>query len=198
VAGFWLRFGAPVMLSFVWIGLSFAQVPETALTLMPTAGRRRAGPVVEQKSLKCPTETLYRGDMLTVELLKPHDGYQFMILDPDLATGRMLSFKPVPKDRIAPAIPPDTFAKLKRVSIRTSEAQGPLAVSRYGDDDPHALAPVGPIFTKTGDYEVALGTKLNYDAGDGAEEPIFDDFDACWVHYVNRPRTKHAVGNTER
>ena len=140
--------------------------------------------------LKCFPRVLYRGDVLNVELPPDHGDLEFAVWTEDLET-LVVSFEPRPRDRIGPVIPPDRFAKMKRVELFTTEARGSVSRPWAGAQTPLALAPPKMIFTKTGLYEVLLDGDLGYDDA---------DFAACWVDYNDslRPRTKTARSPNSR
>jgi hypothetical protein len=78
-------------------------------------------------------------------------------------------------------IPFETFRNMKRVKIVTTEAKGsPAFGANTGPCFKRVEDPPEPIFTKSGDYAVAIGPSL------GGEDP--DEVGHCVVHYIDRPR----------
>jgi hypothetical protein len=136
--------------------------------------------------LKCEPQVLYRGDTLTVDMLGPHDDDEFAIMrgveHPATASDYLLmSFKPNPPDTVAPVIPFDKFRGMKQVRIATTEAKGSPAWG--GNDGPcfkRVDQPPQRIFTRSGEYAVAIGQSLG-----GLDE---GEASSCVVHYIDRPR----------
>src|SRR3989304_4097414 len=112
--------------------------------------------------LRCSPERLYRADTLTVDLPVPHDNYELGLTPIDGSDDLILiSFKPTPRDTIAPVIPPGVFAKMKQVKLDTRTALGSLSNSAWRvPDGPIAVRTPAPIFTKPKSYEVVLGPVL--------------------------------------
>ncbi|MDO8432878.1 MAG: hypothetical protein Q7S58_10775 [Candidatus Binatus sp.] len=146
---------------------------------------------MDYDTLHCSPKVLYRGDTLTVDLPEPHGGLDFAIMNYQTDTF-MISFEPNAggkyPDTIAPVIPDPEFAGMKQIKLPTSSARGSLSDS-WGWNGPHALKPPQLIFTKSGSYEVVMGTPRG---------PEFADFDACWVTYFDRPKPKDSVENSTK
>ena len=130
--------------------------------------------------LTCQPQTLYRGEALTIELPNPHEDYEFAVWGEDLEL-MMISFKPGPKDKIAPVIAPNVFRAMKRIDLHSTTARGSPSDFWHGSDLPRGLGASRLIFINTGLYEVLLGPAI------GAEDA---DFDGCWVNYINGPKPK--------
>ncbi len=136
--------------------------------------------------LICRPYRLYRGETLTIDLPNPHADYEFEVWGEDLELLK-ISFKPGPKDTVVPVIAPGVFASMKRVTLPTTTAQGFPSHFWHGDDIPQAHGSPRLIFAKTGHYEFLLGLAV------GAED---QDFDGCWVDYINTPRPKSVSSAT--
>jgi hypothetical protein len=110
----------------------------------------------------------------------PHQDYELLVWAPNLEV-LIISFKRALGDKFAPAIPPDVFRRMKQAELATITARGAPSGFWHGWDVPRAKGPTKPIFTVTGLYEVLLGPAI------GAED---EDFDGCWVEYVDSLRPK--------
>jgi hypothetical protein len=130
--------------------------------------------------LQCRPQVLYRGDTLTIELPTPHHDYEFAVWTQHLKL-MMISFRPRPKDRFAPAVAPDVFRTMKKIKLGANVARGSGSYFWHGSELPRASGPPQLIFTSPGLYELLLGPAI------GAED---EDFDGCWVRYVTRARPK--------
>ncbi|MDO8434197.1 MAG: peptidoglycan-binding domain-containing protein [Candidatus Binatus sp.] len=139
-----------------------------------------------EDSLHCSPKVLYRGDTLTVDLPEPHGGLDFAIMHIDTF---LISFEPNAggkyPDTIAPVIPDPEFARMKQIKILTTSARGSLWNS-WGWNSPHTLKPPQLIFTKSGSYEVLMGTPRG---------PEFEEFDGCWVTYFDYPKPNYSAKN---
>ncbi len=139
-----------------------------------------------ERELSCHPRVLYRGDTLTVDLPMAHDGSEFAIPRGIFgALPMMISFEPLPKDKIAPLISPAVFAKMKQIRLVTTRAKGSPGTWRWqAPDGPTALKPPEPIFTKATAYQALLGYGLG--AEDGSEHIL----GSCPLLYFDRRRPK--------
>lgn len=147
--------------------------------------------MADDLDLHCAPSVLYRGDTLPVDLPEPHGGLDFAILNYQLDPF-LISFEPNVggkyPDTIAPVIPDPEFASMKQIKILTSSARGSLWES-WGWNGSHTLKPPQLIFTKSGPYEVAMGTPRG---------PEFEDFYGCWVTYCDYPKPKQSLENSTK
>jgi hypothetical protein len=138
--------------------------------------------------LHCSPKVLYQGDTLTVDLPEPHGGLDFAIMNYQTDTF-LISFVPNTRrkhrDKIAPVIPDPEFARMKQIKLLTSSARGSLWNS-WGWNGPHTLKPPQLIFTKSGLYDVQMGTPYG---------PEFEDFAVCAVTYCDYPKPKQSLEN---
>ena len=139
--------------------------------------------------LVCRPTVLYRGDTLTVDLPMPHDGYELGIVPPgELQDLMLLTFKTRPVDellhrsvdKIQPVIAADTFARMKRLRLVTTQAGGFWISGPPNPCHTRVAGVAEPIFTKSGDYRVQLGPALGGENDDVSGE--------CLIKYVD-----HAV-----
>jgi len=147
--------------------------------------------MADDLDLHCSPKVLYRGDTLTVDLPEPHGGLDFAIVNYQVDPF-MISFVPNTRgknrDTIAPVIPDPEFARMKQIRIPTSSARGSLWNS-WGWNGPHTLKQPQLVFTKSGPYEVAVGTPRG---------PEFEDFDMCVVKYFDYPKPKQSVDSSSK
>ncbi len=132
----------------------------------------------------CNPTHLYRGDTLRVTLLPPQKGCEMAISTGNFEP-KMVSFTPLPEDKVAPMIPPEKFATAKYVDLVTTEAEGSPFSLHTVPGEPAALKSPALIFSKSDDYAVLIGKNLRY-ADDSAV------FSTCNVEYSDRVRPKSA------
>jgi len=136
-----------------------------------------------EQDLNCWPAVLYRGDMLMVDLPMPHEGSEFAIRRGYEDELLMISFDPLPKDTIAPVIPPAVFTKMTRIRLVPTEAKASPGTYRFqAPAGPTALKPPELIFAKTAHYDVMLG--YNFGAEDWGEYVI----GGCGADYFDRAR----------
>jgi len=144
--------------------------------------------LADDVDLHCTPSVLYRGDTLTVDLPEPHGGLDFAIMNYQTDTF-LISFVPNTRrkyrDKIAPVIPDPEFARMKQIKILTSSARGSLWNS-WGWNGPRTLKPPQLIFTKSGLYDVQMGTPRG---------PEFEDFMACSVTYCDYAKPNYSAKN---
>jgi hypothetical protein len=136
-------------------------------------------PVDEQEfDFDCDPVNLYHGDKLTVTFHSPHDDAELAIRNAE-GQAIVVSFNRAPEDKIDSPIPHEKFAKMKQVKINTATATGSLLKGYARGETRAVLEPLQPIFTKTGNYEVLVGTDLRSPNG---------GIDVCYFFYFDHPR----------
>lgn len=148
--------------------------------MAPIATRAAAPP---SAILHCSRQTLYKGDVLTVDLPPDHGGLELAIWTENLETF-LITFTPNRRDTIAPVIAPGDFGKMTQVKLATARARGSPSHPWQNTGGPLALGDPEPIFTASGLYEVLLDGDLGYD--DAA-------FAACWIDYFDYPQKASAA-----
>jgi hypothetical protein len=144
-------------------------------------------PVATQETcgyFTCKPTHLYRGDTLRVTLSAPQNGCDMVIL-PGFSEPKIVSFTPLPGDKVAPMIAPEKFAKAKYIDLVTTEAKGSSFSLYAKPGEPAALKSPELIFSKSNDYAVLVGKNLRY-ADDSAV------FSTCNVEYSDQVRPKSA------
>jgi len=136
-------------------------------------------PVDEQEfDFDCDPVNLYHGDTLTVTFHSPHDDAELAIRNAE-GQAMVVSFNRAPEAKIDSPIPHEKFAKMKQVKINTAAATGSLMKGYAHGKTRAVLEPLQPIFTKTGNYDVVVGTDLR--SPNGA-------IDVCYMYYYDYPR----------
>lgn len=136
--------------------------------------------VAHAGELHCEPKVVYRGESFVVDLPSHHEGYDLAIDRRD-GDELLMTFNADPRDTLQPVIPPAGFARLKQITILTTDARGQLSRSSLRQV-PQPLGPAEKIFTKSGRYLVLVSPAL--DVCDGPE------FDACWINYINHDRAR--------
>jgi len=126
----------------------------------------------------CNPVRLYRGDTLTVTFHSPHDDAELAIRNPE-GQAIVVSFNRAPEDKIDSPIPHEKFAKMKQVKIDTASSTGSLMKGYAHGETRAVLEPLQPIFAKTGNYDVLVGTDLRSPNG---------GIDVCYMYYYDYPR----------
>jgi hypothetical protein len=143
-------------------------------------------PVAAQETcgyFTCKPTHLYRGDTLRVTLSPPQNGCDMAIFTGNFEP-KMVSFTPLPEDKVAPMIPPEKFAKAKYIDLVTTEAKGSPFSLNTKPHEPSALKSPELIFSKSHDYAVLIGKNLRYE-----DDSVFS---TCNVQYSDRVRPKSA------
>ena len=136
-------------------------------------------PVNEQDfDFDCNPVNLYHGDTLTVTFHSKHDDAELAIRNAD-GQAIVVSFNRAPEDRIDSPIPHEKFAKMKQVKINTVTATGSLMKGYAHGKTRAVLERLQPIFTKTGNYDILVGTDLRWPNG---------GIDVCNAYYYDYPR----------
>jgi hypothetical protein len=139
-------------------------------------------PVNEQDfDFDCNPVNLYHGDTLTVTFHSKHDDAELAIRNAD-GQAIVVSFNRAPEDRIDSPIPHEKFAKMKQVKINTVTATGSLMKDYAHGKTRAVLERLQPIFTKTGNYDILVGTDLRSPNG---------GIDVCNAYYYDYPRRRN-------
>ena len=117
----------------------------------------------------------------------PHGDADLAIDNADNQT-MVISFKRGPEDKVDAIIPHDKFGKMRPVKLNTAKAQGSLMEDMKDwahGKTPAVLEPPRLIFTKTGNYEIVVGSDLRSPNS---------EIDVCYLYYFDypKPRAKRA------
>ena len=134
----------------------------------------------------CKPTYLYRGDTLRVTLSQPQNGCDMAIFR-GFSEPKMVSFRPLPQDKVTPMISPEKFATMKHVDLLTTVADGYPLSSDARPGEPAALRSPERIFSKSAQYVVMVGKNLRYSDDSSV-------FSVCYVQYSDRLKSKSASG----